>query len=68
MSEQRIIELESRLTYQEQLLADLNEVVTQQQVELQGLGELCRSLVTRIRSLDVAPPDSDPGDERPPHY
>ena len=70
MSEERIVELESKLAYQDQMLEELNEVVTDQQARLMQLEELCRSLVERIRSLGEAAPDTatDPEAERPPHY
>jgi SlyX protein len=68
MSEERIIELESRLAYQDQMLHELNEVVTDQQAKLMQLEELCRSLIDRVRSLAESPPDAGPTDERPPHY
>ena len=68
MSEERIVELESKLAYQEQTLEELNEVVTDQQARLMQLEELCRSLVERVRSLGEASSDGDPEAERPPHY
>ena len=68
MSEERIVELESKLAYQEQTLEELNEVVTDQQARLMQLEELCRSLVERIRALGEGAPDTDPEAERPPHY
>ena len=68
MSDGRLIEIETRLAYQDQLLGELNDVVTAQQAKLQQLEELCQALVTRIRSLGETLPDGDAGDQRPPHY
>jgi SlyX protein len=68
MSEERFIELESRIAYQDQVLHELNEVVTDQQAQLMQLKELYRSLVDRVRALGEGMPAGDPGDERPPHY
>jgi SlyX protein len=68
MSEERFIELETRLAHQDQLLNELNDVVTGQQAKIMQLDELCKSLVARIRSIAEAMPATDPGDERPPHY
>ena len=69
MSEDRFIDLESRLAHQDQLLNELNEVMTQQQAKLMQLETLCNSLISRVRSIgDAMPADSDPTDERPPHY
>lgn len=68
MSEERFVELESRLAHQDQTLHELNEVVTSQQAQLMQLEELCRNLVDRIRSLGEGVQAGDPASERPPHY
>lgn len=68
MSEERFIDLESRLAHQDQLLNELNDVVTAQQAQILQLDELCKSLFSRVRSLGDAMPAGGPGDERPPHY
>jgi len=68
MSEDRFIDLESRLAHQDQLLNELNDVVTDQQAKIMQLEELCRSLLSRVRSLGEDSPEGDPADERPPHY
>lgn len=68
MSEERFIDLESRLAHQDQLLHELNDVVTGQQAKLMQLEELCRTLVDRVRSIGEGGGSGDPADERPPHY
>jgi len=68
MSEERFIDLETRLAHQDQLLNELNDVVTAQQTKIMQLEELCKSLIQRVRSVGEGVPDGDPGDERPPHY
>jgi SlyX protein len=68
MSEERFIDLESRLAHQDQLLNELNDVVTEQQARLMQLEELCKTLVQRLRSVGEGMPETNPGDERPPHY
>ena len=68
MSEERFIDLESRVAHQDQLLIDLNDVVTEQQAKIMQLEELCKSLLGRVRSISETLPEGDPGDERPPHY
>lgn len=68
MSEERFIDLESRLAHQDQLLYELNEVVTGQQAKIMRLDALCQSLIERFRSLADMAGDGDAGDERPPHY
>jgi SlyX protein len=68
MSEERFIDLESRLAHQDQLLHELNDVVTAQQAKIMQLDELCRSLIDRVRSIGDGVSTGDEGDERPPHY
>lgn len=68
MSEERFIDLESRLAHQDQLLNQLNDVVTGQQAKIMQLEELCKSLIQRVQSVGDRLPADDPGAERPPHY
>lgn len=68
MSEERFIDLESRLAHQDQLLHELNEVVTAQQAKIMQLEDLCRLLSDRVKAVGNEPSDGDPADEVPPHY
>ena len=68
MSDDRFIDLETRLAHQDQLLNELNDVVTGQQARIMDLEELCKALLERVRSLGDGLPTGDPVDERPPHY
>ena len=68
MNEERFINLESRLAHQDQLLNQLNDVVTGQQAKIMQLEELCKSLIQRVQSVGDRLPADDPSDERPPHY
>ena len=68
MSEERFIDLETRLAHQDQLLNELNDVVTAQQAKIMQLEALCKSLIQRVQAVgDSVPADAD-GDDRPPHY
>ncbi len=69
MDEQRIIELETRLAYQEHTLNELNDVVTDQQSQLTRLEQLATTLSSRLEALAEAGPGSaDAATEKPPHY
>ena len=68
MSEERFLDLETRLAHQDQLLHELNEVVTGQQARIMDLEELCKALLERVRSLGDGVTSAGPVDERPPHY
>ena len=68
MNEDRIIELEIKQAYQEDLIQALNQVVADQQKQIGKLEETCKLLHDKIKSLALD--DRQPGaiDERPPHY
>ncbi len=68
MSEERFIDLETRLAHQDQLLNELNDVVTEQQAKIMQLEALCKSLIQRVRSVGDGVPADEAVDERPPHY
>ncbi|MGI9270996.1 MAG: SlyX family protein [Woeseiaceae bacterium] len=68
MSEDRLIDIESKLAHQEQLLSELNEVVTEQQARIMQLEQMNTSLIERVRAISESTPGEDAQDERPPHY
>lgn len=68
MSEERFIDLETRLAHQDHLLGELNDAMSRQQEKIMQLETLCRSLADRVRSIGEGMPDAGAGDERPPHY
>ena len=64
----RLIEIETKLAYTEDLVQKLNEVVTDQQARLMQLEALCASLVERLQALgDDNAIDQTPH-QPPPHY
>ena len=66
MDEDRLIDIETKLAHQEQLLSELNDALTNQQAQISQLESLCQSLIDRLKSLvDGADQATD---ERPPHY
>ncbi len=68
MTEERFVDLETRLAHQEHLLLELNEVITKQQENIMRLEKLCDSIIERVRSLGEALPGDASVDEKPPHY
>ncbi len=64
----RIDELESRLAFQDDTIESLNQVVARQDAELRSLKLELRELSGRLKELNDAAPESDPGHEPPPHY
>ena len=68
VDENRIIDIETRLAYQEHLLAQLNDAVANQQAQVTELERLYRSLLDKMISISDALPGGQVTDERPPHY
>ncbi|WP_305907253.1 SlyX family protein [Methylomarinum sp. Ch1-1] len=68
MSEERIIELEIKAAYQEELLESLNSIVAQQQQQIDKLEETCKLLHDKIESLSPTEAGKALQDEIPPHY
>jgi SlyX protein len=68
-NEERLIDLEIRLSRQDDLLDVLNTQVYQQQKKIDELEKLCLALAGRLR--EFAQSGNQRGgvvDERPPHY
>ncbi len=66
--ENKIIELESKLAFQDQTINELNEVITDQQHQLDQLREEIRLLNIRIASVAEASNVSNEKEPPPPHY
>ena len=67
MAEDRLVDIEIKLAHQEQLLIDLDKIVTEQQARIMQLEDLCTRLIERVRSVAEGATDA-PHDEKPPHY
>jgi SlyX protein len=69
MNDDRIIELEIKAAYQEDLLQELNKIVGQQQKQIDRLEATCRLLNERIISLSSeGSRGGENVEEVPPHY
>lgn len=68
MNDDRIIELEIKTAYQEDLLQELNKIVAVQQQQIDRLEATCQMLNERIKSLSVEGGTGENFDEVPPHY
>ncbi len=65
--ENRLTELEAKLTYAEDLLDELNRTVFRQQKELDFLKRELLRLAQQVREWSP-PEDANPRDDIPPHY
>lgn len=68
MHEDRIIELEIKVAYQEDLIQELNKIVSQQQQQISRLETTCKLLNERIKSLLNVVNVEENIDQTPPHY
>ena len=69
MNEERLINIETKIAYQEDLIEELNKTVYQQQQKLDHLEAVCKSLAMHIKSLaDAGNEGKQSVNERPPHY
>ncbi|MDI1229639.1 MAG: SlyX family protein [Methylobacter sp.] len=68
MNDDRIIELEIKTAYQEDLLQALNQIVGQQQQQIDRLEATCKMLNERIKSLSSESGGGESVEEVPPHY
>lgn len=66
--EDRLIDLETRLAYQEATLHELNRIVAEQSQQIERLERVCRELATRIARGVESVHKGAAEDELPPHY
>ncbi len=68
MIEERLVNIETKIAFQEDLIEELNKIIYQQQQKLTQLEANCLSLARHIQSLAEAGNGSRLENERPPHY
>ena len=64
MSEQRLIVLETKISFQEVLIEDLQKVVNDQYLTLEKIEKNVKLLNEKLKASD----SSTPKNEKPPHY
>lgn len=63
-TDERLTDLEIRLTHQEDMIEELNKVVYRQQVKISDLESILKELAVRLVDIE----SNRPLNERPPHY
>ncbi|RUO29385.1 hypothetical protein CWE12_10425 [Aliidiomarina sedimenti] len=67
--EKRMMDLESQLAFQEETIEQLNQLVAEQNHELATFKRHLQLLAGRLSQIkDQQSEDTNPVDERPPHY
>ena len=62
-----LVDLQTRLAFQDQAITELNEVITDQQKQIDRLQAQLTILNDQLKMLEDSV-DSKPADEKPPHY
>lgn len=68
MSDQRFIDLETKIIHQEDMLEKLNQIVYQQQNQIDQLEALIAGLGKRLQEVKEGGPEIGSASEKPPHY
>ena len=68
--QEQLIDIETRLAYQEDTIAQLNEVITKQDADIIKMSQQLRLLAKRFDDLqyDQADAGGEVTNDRPPHY
>jgi len=66
--ENRLIELETRLSFQEDTIHQLNEVITRQQNQIDLLQEQVDDLKKRVQTVQTSNIKDESEETPPPHY
>ncbi|MEW7998635.1 MAG: SlyX family protein [Candidatus Thiodiazotropha endolucinida] len=64
----RIIDLESRMAFQEQAIHTLSETLIEQQRTIDSLNRTIETLRQRLQALDPSPLQPGENEPPPPHY
>ena len=68
MDEARLIDIEIKITRQEDLLDELNKTVFRQQQRIDDLAEVIAALARRLAEAGIQGNEMLPISEKPPHY
>jgi len=66
--EKRLVEIEIKLTHQEDAVEELNQVVCQQQKKIDHLEAICEALIRHVKELSDGAAEQRTTNETPPHY
>lgn len=65
---ERLVELETKVAFQEQTIQELNESIVRQQKDLALLSEQLRQLSERVKAIAPSPLAPESEETPPPHY
>ena len=64
----RVVELETRVAFQEQTISDLSDVIVRQQAELDHVGQTMQRLAGRMATFEEFRGEDSEPEPPPPHY
>lgn len=69
MNEERLVEIETRIAFQEQTIKEMSDVIYKQQQEIDRLYSTCAALEKQnIKFEELSQGIDAPANEKPPHY
>jgi SlyX protein len=68
MDNLRLMDIESKIAYQEHMISELNTVIIDQQKQIDQLQKTVQLLLERVAELSQCMTLSSSGNEKPPHY
>lgn len=68
MKEQRLIDIETKLAFQEDAIQQLHEVICEQQKQIDRLELTCKILLDRVKEMSLESGSNPAAHEKPPHY
>ncbi|MDD5240514.1 MAG: SlyX family protein [Sulfuricella sp.] len=69
MTDDRLVNIEIKLTQQEDAVEELNKVICAQQKRVEQLEAICAALIDHVKGLsEAAGEGSNARNETPPHY
>ena len=68
MTEDRLIDIEIKLSHQEIMVEELNQAVCHQQKRIDHLEAICEALIRHVKELSDGAAEQRTTDAPPPHY
>jgi len=68
MSEERFVEIESKIAFQEHTIKQLGDEIYQQQKKIEELSAICQRLETETQRLSASLEQEEGEEPPPPHY
>lgn len=68
MTDTRLVDIETKLAYQEATIDELTLAMNNQAKRIEQLEATCKLLIERISDMSPRSEPGSPADEKPPHY